>query len=530
MAGKDRNLIERDGRFTTRLVIPQELRPFMDGKSELRFAHGRDKRKAIAQHPRALARFYDQLDDARRRLAEISGAPSAPSTRSATPLSPEEIARLHYWQRLAFDDEARNDRRYASVGIDDRFVETLRAAKAGTASEDELEAIAGRTIERYRREGLTDALPRTDAWRRLARIIATAEYEALARAAERDDGNFTGETTLPMLQAPPASAIEEPTRPPVPIASLYDAYLDELEKSGKGAVARRRWAPVITDLVAFLKHDDANRITKSDVIRWKDDLLTRYAPKTVRDINLASLKAVLTWAHENERIDTNPAVGVRVRLAARPQSREKGFTDEEARVILSAVRAYQPKPSANPQTRESEEMTAAKRWVPWLCAFSGARVAEITQLRKEDVRETNGIAYLRITPDAGSVKTGLYRDVPIHRQLIEVGFLRFVEQSSDGPLFYRIGNRRPGATDPSKMVATRIGRWLRTLPAMPAEVDPSHGWRHRLKTVGRELAIDPRVIDAIQGHAARTAGENYGDVTLKAKHNAIERIPIFDIK
>ena len=80
------------------------------------------------------------------------------------------------------------------------------------------------------------------------------------------------------------------------------------------------------------------------------------------------------------------------------------------------------------------------------------------------------------------------------------------------------------------MVATRIGRWLRTLPAMPAEVDPSHGWRHRLKTVGRELAIDPRVIDAIQGHAARTAGENYGDVTLKAKHNAIERIPIFDIK
>jgi hypothetical protein len=36
MAGKVRNLLNRDGRYFARLVIPKELRPFMNGKTELR--------------------------------------------------------------------------------------------------------------------------------------------------------------------------------------------------------------------------------------------------------------------------------------------------------------------------------------------------------------------------------------------------------------------------------------------------------------------------------------------------------------
>jgi hypothetical protein len=35
------------------------------------------------------------------------------------------------------------------------------------------------------------------------------------------------------------------------------------------------------------------------------------------------------------------------------------------------------------------------------------------------------------------------------------------------------------------------------------------------------------VIDAIQGHAPRTAGENYGDVSLKAKTAAIAKLPSY---
>jgi integrase len=173
-------------------------------------------------------------------------------------------------------------------------------------------------------------------------------------------------------------------------------------------------------------------------------------------------------------------------------------------------------------------MVAAKRWTPFLAAYTGARIAELTQLRKEDVRESNGIHYLRITPEAGSVKTQEYRDVPLHPHLIDLGFLDFVAAAKPGPLFYKAGERK-GKAHPSTIVADRVGKWIRSLKIADASVQPNHGWRHRLKTVGREAGIDGRVLDAIQGHAPRTAGDNYGDVTLATKWAAIERLPRYTV-
>ncbi|MEY9463866.1 site-specific integrase [Bradyrhizobium ottawaense] len=46
----------------------------------------------------------------------------------------------------------------------------------------------------------------------------------------------------------------------------------------------------------------------------------------------------------------------------------------------------------------TEENAAARRWVPWLCAYTGARVNEITQLRACDVIEKAGSACMRTHP------------------------------------------------------------------------------------------------------------------------------------
>jgi hypothetical protein len=40
-----------------------------------------------------------------------------------------------------------------------------------------------------------------------------------------------------------------------------------------------------------------------------------------------------------------------------------------------------------------------------------------------------------------------------------------------------------------------------------------------------EAGVSTRVLDAIQGHAARTAGDSYGDVTVKAMAMATELVP-----
>jgi hypothetical protein len=42
---------------------------------------------------------------------------------------------------------------------------------------------------------------------------------------------------------------------------------------------------------------------------------------------------------------------------------------------------------------------------------------------------------------------------------------------------------------------------------------------------GRQAAPSVTRLDAIQGHAARTAAEGYGEVTIRTMAAAIERLP-----
>src|SRR5690606_33294944 len=103
--------------------------------------------------------------------------------------------------------------------------------------------------------------------------------------------------------------------------------------------------------------------------------------KTVKDVCLAGVRAVLAWARENGRIDDNPCVNIKVRMPKAIRTRERGYTDTEALAILKVSRAY------TPGQKEGSKMAAVKQWLPILCAFTGARITEIAQLRKSDFRQ-----------------------------------------------------------------------------------------------------------------------------------------------
>ena len=79
MQGKIRHLLERDGRYFARLVIPKALRPFMAGKYELRTPLGADRRVAIRALPSAIVALQGQI-----RAAEVSAADAG---HTATPVA-----------------------------------------------------------------------------------------------------------------------------------------------------------------------------------------------------------------------------------------------------------------------------------------------------------------------------------------------------------------------------------------------------------------------------------------------------------
>lgn len=514
MAGKVRHLLERNGRYYARIVVPERLRPYLHGKTEFHEPLGSDRSIALKALPAALVSFQAQMHVAERAAA--AAGKSAPLA-AAFPLSAEQIALRSYRHRLAQDEDARNTNPlYAQISIDDGFVAEIRAAIGGRVDDAKLAELVGHRIEHFRRLGHTDVIFGTQQWRDLARMLCRSELEALARLFERDEGDYSGQISDPALAVALVEPVSEsPALPPVSLKGLFDDYVTAKQLVGKGDGAAKRWNPVFKHLGEFVGHDDARKMTKQNLKDWRDQALKTRSAKTVSDVWLASVRTVLNWAVREDHLPENVAQDVRQELPKRNFTRERGYTDEEARLVLDAAWSYQ-----RPE-KEHEATAAAKKWVPWLCAFTGARVTELTQLRKQDVRQDGKLWVIRITPEAGTVKAGGYRDVPLHTQLVELGFPDFVASSPAGPLFYRTKTGE-GSVAKAQAVSGRISTWLGTQELVPKGVSPSHGWRHRFKTIGRELGSSDRVLDAICGHVGRTAGDNYGDVTVTAKAKVIE--------
>jgi integrase len=302
------------------------------------------------------------------------------------------------------------------------------------------------------------------------------------------------------------------------LSGLYERYAASGAANPKTVV---KWRSRVAALIAFLGHDDARRVSRADLNRWVEGLVAKgLAKKTIEAGYLPAVKVTLGLAVDDEAIASNPAAALRVRAPKPAKLRERDLTDDEATTILAAALAEQPNGLSEPHA-------LARRWVPWLCAYTGARVGEICQLRPKDIREEQGMWVVHITPDAGSVKTHEARSVPLHPHLIEQGVLSLVERTPAAPLFYTEG--AGSRVNPASSVrASDLAKWVRSLSIMAPQ--PNHGWRHRFKTVARSVGIAEHVADRIQGHAPRYAGGGYGFVPLATLREAIESLPRYELE
>jgi len=313
------------------------------------------------------------------------------------------------------------------------------------------------------------------------------------------------------------------------LTGLVESWWQESKAAGRKPSTYESYRNTIVYLVRFLKHDDASKVTMKDVVAFKDHRLTAPSPKTgkrvsaktVKTSTLSALKVVFDWGVKNGLLTHNPAASVTLRVAKQARLRSKSFTDVEAKAILYAALAHQ-------RGQENSKTFGAKRWIPWLCAFTGARVGELAQLRKQDISKHNDLWVMRITPEAGTVKTNEAREIPLHQQLIDLGFPTFVQESGDGHLFLNVGSS-DNPRGALRGLKNRLAEFGRTMVPDP-NVAPNHGWRHRFKTIGMEAGISPRILDAIQGQAPRTVADTYGEVTLKTMAAEIARLPSYSLE
>jgi hypothetical protein len=177
---------------------------------------------------------------------------------------------------------------------------------------------------------------------------------------------------------------------------LFEAWVKERQPK-PSTVDRRRG--VFLHLQEHFGDRDIAAITDQDAVKWKDGLLTpERSGRTVNDVWLVTVKGIFKWAVINKKIGSNPFAALRVTYAKTPRDRDsRAFTIKEANTILRAS-------SGAPPARLSAHYKAARRWVPWICAYAGCRVQEATQLRAEDIVEESGVWAIRLVPSAGTVK------------------------------------------------------------------------------------------------------------------------------
>lgn len=367
--------------------------------------------------------------------------------------------------------------------------------------------------------------------------LLTELYRSMKQWAEqqhkRAEGDYSPDpkaNRFPALQGTPAAAPKLGPESPT-IRSLFKLWERDHLADGKSPRTVGDFRQKIESLIDFLDHDDARKVTSEDIADWCDDLRHEkgVGARTVSQKYLACAKLIFGVAVEKRKLRENPAKETKVRFSKPIKSRPKGFTDDEANAILTAA-------LRNPDEfgRRSVENKRAIRWVPWICAFTGARVTEITQLRTADHVIEHGVHCLRITPDAGSVKTGNYRLAPVHPQLLEQGLCDFVSSLPDGPIFYSLAPVRGKPADPverAQSAGAKVGQWVRDFVGITdPNVQPNHAWRHRFKTVARDSKMDLEVRDAIQGHEDGRAASDYGEVSVKAMWEAVQKLPRFDTK
>ncbi|MFZ6761731.1 site-specific integrase [Pseudoroseomonas sp. WGS1072] len=188
----------------------------------------------------------------------------------------------------------------------------------------------------------------------------------------------------------------------------------------------------------------------------------------------------------------------------------------------------------------------SKFWLPLLGLYTGCRREEMAQARVADMKSEDRIAFLHINTlaqDNGREKrlktAGARRMVPLHRTVLEAGFLEHVAVLRRRGEIYLFPDLNHMAREP----AGAFGKWFDRFCRRLAEVNdlplgqgidhPSrtfHSFRHTFKRACRDAEIGKELHDELTGHAGGgDVGQGYGRTSdgrfsLRVLNAAIQRI------
>ncbi|WP_255104491.1 site-specific integrase [Shimia sp. CNT1-13L.2] len=219
----------------------------------------------------------------------------------------------------------------------------------------------------------------------------------------------------------------------------------------------------------------------------------KIAAKTINS-HIQMFKMFFDWAERHGHAPHTLFEGMKVRKDKASDSERKPFTPDQAQLIYSALTE---KPSG--LVRKDSH-----KWGMLLGMFTGARLNEICQLDIADVQQDGDTWFLNITDEGDDNKRikskAGRRKVPLHSDLISLGFLDFVDSRRNGTrLFPDYSYSANGG------YGRNLGRWCNEsfLPKLGIK-QPGlvfHSLRHTVVTRLSQADVPEPIVQCIVGHA-----------------------------
>lgn len=307
-----------------------------------------------------------------------------------------------------------------------------------------------------------------------------------------DPAASTGSVVSPRQSTSPSKSSKR--KKEYRLRQLFDDYEAEY-RSGWGARSKRELPNIHERIIDHFNNPKIKEMERSQVVAWVHGMeKSGLAPKTVKKY-VTQLSSALSYARDTlGLISINPALKVK-----RKKDRRKKHEIRSAYTSIEATRLFLDLQSCKPFFYADAHHE--RYWVPLLLAYTGARVNEICQLRVDDVIvDDSGIPYLSIQlpeddSDINEVLDQLLsqyslkndssaRDIPIHRDLLTLGFLVYVEKVRAHGFTQLFPSLKPGPNGFSHYFVSKWSsnsmtgeRWYATVLGDDTKKG-NHNWRH----------------------------------------------------
>jgi len=271
----------------------------------------------------------------------------------------------------------------------------------------------------------------------------------------------------------------------------------------------------------FHKVLEANKFAKRDVIDERS--VAKY---------LAALGSFGQWLVRHGYIDESPTAGLMPPKGSRSKAStdRRPFTTDELNALFASPVFSTCGGDRREHVRGDVAIRDERYWLFPLALFTGARQAELCQLRRRHVRQQDGAWLIDIVEDGDETllkSSASARAVPIHPELIQLGFIDWVlglGSDRDQAIFPRCKRNARGQFGET---AKWLGRYMTKVGVKTDAALTFHSFRHTFIDALRRADLAEAEIQPLVGHAPRTVTRGYGreqDGTIRRRRDMIKLV------